>query len=626
VLPCEVLLCTVLLCVAASAQFQVGDDLDLNATGTISTGYNGSYGNQVQSSHGLNFGGTATVNGFFYNPKFLSFSVNPYYNQSRANSTFQSISDSTGVAVSSNIFAGSHFPGSVFFNDSYNKEGAYSVPGAGNFVTSGSGKAFGGVWSENLPDAPSVTVGYTRGDTNYSVYGMDGGGETQFQDFYLHSGYRFEGFNLSGGFNQGNGHTRIPPAISGEQSTSTTSDSRNYNFAVSHLLPMSGGFSTAVNRTDLNSDYLGYSFHGAIDTVSAVAGINPTRKWNVSVGSSYSDNLSGQIYQSIFPTGVPNSSGEGSSSTSTTQSTAASATDAISTSQSSHAWDLSANTTYSFAPSLQMHGEFIRREQVFRGVNFSSDSLGAGVIYSHPIAGGYLNGNVFASDNRVNTTGDNRLGLTANGSFNRYIKGWNVTVGGSYGQDVQTLLISYTTSNYSFNGIVSRRFFRRLVWSASAGEAHSGLTADPHTSYASQSYSTGLGIRRLSFQASYSKSDGNGLASAAGITAGTVPPVIPSALLTMYGGKTYSFSLSSSPVRRLTLSSTYAKSDSNTTLQDVFSSNHLEEEIFFMQYQFRKVGMNAGFSRLVQGFSASGTPPAHFSSFYIGVYRWFNFF
>jgi hypothetical protein len=52
----------------------------------------------------------------------------------------------------------------------------------------------------------------------------------------------------------------------------------------------------------------------------------------------------------------------------------------------------------------------------------------------------------------------------------------------------------------------------------------------------------------------------------------------------------------------------------------------VEEEIFATQYQFRKVGMNAGYNRLVQGFSASGVAPANFSSVYIGLYRWFNFF
>ncbi len=47
---------------------------------------------------------------------------------------------------------------------------------------------------------------------------------------------------------------------------------------------------------------------------------------------------------------------------------------------------------------------------------------------------------------------------------------------------------------------------------------------------------------------------------------------------------------------------------------------------FLMTYNVRKLNFNAGYSRLVQGFSLSGTPPATVGSFYVGVSRWFNFF
>ena len=94
----------------------------------------------------------------------------------------------------------------------------------------------------------------------------------------------------------------------------------------------------------------------------------------------------------------------------------------------------------------------------------------------------------------------------------------------------------------------------------------------------------------------------------------------------MYGGTSYAFSASGSPVRHWTFSATYLKANSNTTNQGIYSANRVEEEIFATQYQFRKVGMNAGYNRIVQGFSASGVAPANFSSVYIGLYRWFNFF
>src|SRR5664279_4546192 len=94
-------------------QVQVGDNLKLNLNGSVSVGYNDTYGNSVNSSHGVGFGGVAGLSGSYYNPNFLSFNVTPYFNQSRANSDFASVTDASGVNLSSAIFSGSKFPGTV---------------------------------------------------------------------------------------------------------------------------------------------------------------------------------------------------------------------------------------------------------------------------------------------------------------------------------------------------------------------------------------------------------------------------------------------------------------------------------------------------------------------------------
>ncbi|HLH09272.1 MAG TPA: hypothetical protein VKW78_18695, partial [Terriglobales bacterium] len=88
----------------------------------------------------------------------------------------------------------------------------------------------------------------------------------------------------------------------------------------------------------------------------------------------------------------------------------------------------------------------------------------------------------------------------------------------------------------------------------------------------------------------------------------------------------YSAAISGSPVRHLTFSTSYVSSRSNINNLGLASWNQLEQENAYFQYQFRQVGVTGGFSRLIQGFSASGLPPAHVGSFSVGVYRWFNFF
>jgi hypothetical protein len=76
--------------------------------GDLSFGYNDSFGNQAPSTGNLNFGGTANVKGCYYDPKFLSFNASPYYNQSRLNSNYNSVFDSSGITASAQFFSGSH--------------------------------------------------------------------------------------------------------------------------------------------------------------------------------------------------------------------------------------------------------------------------------------------------------------------------------------------------------------------------------------------------------------------------------------------------------------------------------------------------------------------------------------
>jgi hypothetical protein len=78
--------------------------------------------------------------------------------------------------------------------------------------------------------------------------------------------------------------------------------------------------------------------------------------------------------------------------------------------------------------------------------------------------------------------------------------------------------------------------------------------------------------------------------------------------------------------RGLTLSASYAKALSATNSTSTNSNNNSEDMNFLLIYHFRKLTFNGGYSRLYQGFSAAGTPPALVGSFYVGVSRWFNFF
>jgi len=621
----------VLLAGPLLGQVTIGDNLSLNLNGTISANYADSYGNQIDSSHGLGFGGTAGLTGFYYDPKFVTFNINPYYNQSRSNSNFGSVTGASGVNLTSSIFSGSHFPGFVNYSTSYNNTGNYGIPGVAGLNTNGNNQNFGVGWSELLPNLPSLSVGYQQGSENYSIYGADQTGNSNFRSFYLNSNYSIAGFNLGGGFSDSSGRALIPGVLVDGQETQSNSDSRSYTFNLGHNLPWHGSFSSSFNRTDLNSDYLGYKFNGSIDRVGMSAGVSPTQKLNFSVSADYTDNLSGSLYQAIIPTGSGQSSQGVSGAETSSQSSASGGSgnggiQATELNVASHAWNFLFNTSYAFAPNLQAQGEVERREQTYAGVNYGSTLYGGGLYYTRPILGGYLGGSVNVFDSTIDGKASNSLGFNSNVNYNRQIGPWQVAGYFNYAQNVQTLLVTYNASYYNFAGTVSRRIGQRLFWSANASVGRTGLSAVPGSDSRSESIGSSLGTNRINFSAYYNKSSGNALAGGNGLVPAPLPPIIPAGLLVFYGGQSYSVALSGSPLRHVQASLSYVNARSDTTNQGLASWNHLEEKNGYVTYQFRQIGIQGGYTQFTQGFSASSAPPASFSSFSIGVYRWFNFF
>ncbi len=612
-----------MLSLPLAAQVGIGSEVQMTANGDISAGYNGSYGNDIDSSHGIGVGGAAALNGFFYNPNFLSFNVNPYYNQSRTNSSNGSISDASGVSLSTSIFGGSHFPGSVNYAAAWNSSGNYGIPGISSLNTNGNNQNFGINWNELVPGLPTLSVGYQRGNSNYYLYGTNESGNSAFNSFYASSNYNLHGFALNGGVSHSTSDSLIPGIIFDGETATTNADNTTYVATVSHTLPWQGNFVTNFNRTDLNSDYLGYKFNGDIDIVNVDMSFHPTTKFSFSASGNYTDNFNGSLYEALVPGATGNSSIL--SQASSTSTTGFGGIDSTQSNQSSHAMDLQLNGFYAFATNFQLDGQIDRRQQSYSGADFGSTLYSVGVIYTRQIMGGYLGSSFNVVDSTIDTSSQNELGFNASANYTRRIGAWTVGAYANYAQNVQTLLIVYDTSFYNFSGNVSRQF-GRWYWSAMAAGGRTGLTDQPDSSNTSENFGTTFGMRKFSFGGNYAKSNGNALASGGGLVPTPLPPIIPTDLLVLYGGNSLSLSASATPVRNFNVSASYVTSKTNLTNTGLTSWNNFKQQNVYFQYQFRQVGLNGGYTHLEQGFSASNTAPANFSSFYIGVYRWFNFF
>lgn len=595
-----------LLGVPGLAQIKVGE-VSSNATGTLSSGYTANYGNLTGSTHSWTVGGAATFSGSYYNPNFVSFNISPYLNQSRANSNFQSISDASGVTATASIFGGSHFPGSVSYSKAYNSEGNFAVPGLADYVTHGNSDTFGVNWSENLPDAPSFSAGYQMGASNYTVYGTNNTGNNAFHSVTLHSGYRWEGFNMGAFYTRGNSHAHVPETLAGATIAETHASDTGYGFNVTHLLPLSGSASASVNRSSWDSSFLGSNTSGTVDTFTALAAIHPTNTLGFSVTANYSDNLTGQLYQSVLTAGgfIPG----------------------VNTNESSNSLDIMAVATYTPLPDLQTTAFFERRTQSFLGVTYGVRSYGGSATYARAVLHGTMNGSFTLAANNSENTGQDTLSFSTTENYSTEFDGWHATGSFSYAQNVQTLLVTYMNSFYNFSGNVRRNWGFFNV-SAGAGGSRTALTENAGATSSSQNYSASLGFGAwLTSTGSYSKSSGQALLTGAGLVPVPVPsPTLPADVVALFGGESYSAGVSSSPIKKLILAGSYAKSHSNTSSGIIASANQNNQANVLIQYQYRKLYFTSGYARLEQGFTGSPTPPEILSSYYFGLSRWFNFF
>lgn len=590
----------------AAAQARFGE-VSSNASGTISSGYTASYGNMTPSDHSWTAGGVGSFSGSFYNPNFLSFNASVYLNQSRANSDFQSISNASGVNLSTNIFSGSKFPGNATFSKAYNSEGNYAVPGLANFVTHGNSDTFGVNWSENLPNAPSFSAGFQSGDSDYSVYGTSDQGNNLFHSLNLHSAYKLAGFNLGAFYSTGGARSLVPEVVAGQPETRIDSANSAEGFNAATRLPLQGSFSFGVNRSSWNTDYLGMNTNGTIDMFNALATVHPAGKVSLSASASYSDNLAGQLIQSIIGAGG--------------------AVQGLNSNQSSDSLDLLGVASYSPQTNLQTSAFAERRTQSFLGETYGVNSLGGSATYAHALLEGTINGAVTVTANTSDKDGEDTLGFSATENYSNLVLGWHVTETFGYAQNAQTLLVTYMNSFYNYSGSVRRNWGQFNV-SLGAGGGRTALTEQAGAANSSQSYNAGMGFGpMLTATGSYAKSSGQALATGAGLVPVPVPsPTLPSNLISLFGGDSYSFALSSTPVKHLILSASYAKAISNTTTALIQSANQNSQYNSLVQYQYRKLYFTSGYARLEQGFSASGTPPEVISTYYMGVSRWFNFF
>ena len=590
----------------AAAQVKIGENTKLNAGALVTFGYQGDYGDEIQSSHGLNIGFDGKVTGSYYNPNFLSFQANPYYNQSRANSSYQSLTGASGVNATANLFTGSNFPGSVSYHYDANSTGTFGLAGQPNFTTFGRSQGFGVNWSALLPDMPTISVGYSQGSGNSTLYGTNEEANSSTQLFNVHSTYQIEGFRLNGYYDHNSLNSKFPEFLSGQGEAVQDSSGQDFGFGAQHSLPLHGSFNASYSRANATSHYVSNQGQHAnmsdytVGTETVVASFHPTSKLSLNVTQNYTDNLNGYLTQTIAGTGA--------------------VTPGVDLGSGSHSSTFGGGATYQFTNYLGATGQATYYDQYYFGKSYTGTYLSGTVNYSRRLWGMFsFSGSVIESSNGQGT---NATGLVGNVNFFRRFGRWQTSGQFSYAQNVQTLLVTYTTSYYNYNANVHRRLPAGLTWTAAFNGNHSGLTNYQGTTSHGEGFSTSLSMRRLSLNGFYTQAHGISLLGSGGVI---TPPLTPGLNdFIFFDGSSYGGGIAVTPVKRLSISGSFSRAISDTIAA---TTSHNNTEIFNaqMQYHLRRIGLQAGYTRFTQGISAVGAP-ANTTTYFVGVTRWFDFF
>lgn len=589
----------VLACVAsANGQVTIGDKLNITLNGSLGASYEGSFGNDIDSSHGLGFGINGLLDGYYYNPKFLSFQVRPYYDRTQDNSESQTITRGSGVASSLSLFGGSHFPGSISYGKDFSSNSEFFIAGVPSVLGNSSGSNVDIGWSALFKGLPSLYANYLITDSTSTLLDTTAQSKSSSRNFSLNSNYEISGFSLHGNLNHYNADF-LSPSFLTAATISNDSSSTNYGVTATRRLPFSGTLGLGWSRTT--------SENGTNDSSSssytASASFSPWRRLVVSETWNYTTNVIGALIQSL--------GGDTSSSLSNSE-------------LQSNAMYMNTMATLMLGHGLTVSGHLNHRIQNFQGSDIEDTQYGGNISFRKANRFlGFLNFSIGVVDTATQD-GNGGAGLVANLGMTRKFGRWETAADVSYSQDTETLLAIATTSNYSFGGMLRRKINSSTSWSTSFRVSHSGLTAQQGDNNVSDSFATNLTWKRYSFSGNYSKSNGAALLAANGtLTATPLGSVLSNNFLT-FNARSFGVNANTRLFRSVIVSGGYTKVSSSTIQNALGTFNNGNRYNARFEWRLRRLNVLGGFDHAVQEASAVPGGPRAVNSYYVSLSRWFN--
>ncbi len=590
-----------LACAAsANAQVEVGDRLHMTLNGSLGASYDGSFGNDIGSGHGLGFGVNGALDGFYYDPKFLTFQVRPYYDRIQSNSESQMITRGSGVQSSIGVFGGSHFPGSISYGRDFSSNSEFRIAGVPSVLGNSSGSNVDIAWSALFEGLPSLYANYLITNSTSTLLGTTDQSKSSSKNFSLNSDYKLGGFSLHGSLNHYNTEF-LSPSFLTAATISNASSSTNYGVTATRRLPLSGSLALTWSRTTLENG----PSDSSSNSYTATGIFSPWRRLTVSETWNYTTNVIAAIAQSLGGDTIPSAF------------------------NSESTWDaMYMNTlgTLTVGHGLTVSGHLNHRIQHYKGRDIEDTQYGGSVSFRKMNRFlGFLHFSVGVVDTATQE-GNGGVGLVTNLGMTRKFGRWDTAADVSYSQNTQTLLAIVTTSNYSFGGMLRRKINSSTYWSASFRDSRSGLTAQKGSDNVSDSFATSLSWHRYTFAGNYSFSNGAALLAANGtLTATPLGSTISNDFLT-FDARTYGVNVSTRLFRALTLWGGYTNVSSSTTQKTLGTFNNGNRYNSRLELKMRRLNILAGFDRAVQESSVVPGGPRAVNTYYVSLSRWFNVF
>ena len=592
-------LAVLVLLVPARAQVNMGEAA-MNLSGDVGFAMDHLISEPTQTEWGLAL--DANLTGFYYNPKFLSFRVSPYYNTNRLNAVSNSIFSTKGISASGDLFSGSHTPINVTYQRDWNAEGSYNLPGVPGLTTTGNSSVFtisGGLYYD---DMPTLQVSFSKGSDTYEVIGANSTGASALRLFNVASTYSRWGFNFGASYANSHLEQENPIFIFPNLVTTYDTNTNTFQFNAARDLWHNAHWTGSISHTGYTTDTFNSNSEQSYNTYFNNLIWQPTTKIMLTADMSYTGNA-GSYLLTLIPGGNPG--------------------DILPLFNDSTYLTYGAHGTYQLNQNFAFDGGAIQSTQSYFGLHMESTSEYGAVSYSHELFGGQFGAHYGLTHFSTPLNEQSSWGNLGNVTYTRRAAGWQFAGGANVNTNQMTALIGYHQSSYSFNLTASRSFHEWLV-TVSGVLGKNILSGIGGNDGYNNSYSASVSHRNFSINGSFNHNSGESIPTPTGVIPTPLPIPVPG--LITYNGTSYAFGGGYTPMRRLQITASYSHFLYETGQPWLLSNSMFTRFDARADYQFRQMHIIGAFTHLDQGLATTFGTPTATNAIYFSITRHFDLF